>query len=108
MSEQRVVVRRGRRPLVEDLGTGVLTDEHATSSYGQPVLLWHPDPYAHGDVAPDLGKASPFITYGPGDLPPDLWLWREGPVEGPGLVAAWNRLRAQVGDVLVCRADQVE
>lgn len=100
MSELRVKVNRGRRPLIEWLGSGVLTTEHAAASYGQPVLLWHPDPYQRGDVAPELGRQSPFRAYGPGDLPPDLWLWRDGPVTGTGLLLNWNKLRAQVGGLV--------
>ncbi len=98
MTTQGVKIMRGFDRLNRRmLGQGELTDEHATSSYGQPVLLWHPDPYELGDVDPERGRQSPFIAYGPGDLPADLWLWREGPVEGAGMLRAWYVLRMQFG-----------
>lgn len=60
MATQKVTIYRtpldGYAPDSTRIGEGLLTDEHAASSYGQPILV----------VA---GRA-----YGPGDLPATDWL----------------------------------
>lgn len=68
------------------LARGMLTDEHAASSYGQPVIV----------IA---GRA-----YGPGDLAKDCWLADDTPwnftgqefIEfpaPPAILTAWDRVR---------------
>jgi len=47
---QNVTLMKSKQP-------AILSDEHAASSYGQPVLLWHGGAYGPGDLIP-----SSYIT----------------------------------------------
>jgi hypothetical protein len=68
-----------------EVGVGTLTDEHATASYGQPVLLYDGSAYGVADV-PVAWEITPAQSDWPGSHEPPY------PQEHP-LLNGWNHLR---------------